>query len=121
MQSPPVAQKLTALAASDSFANSKFSGSREDDEHIRVRMNSPGRFNASALYEALDDQRRSRGLSWTQVAAEVGVSASTLTRTKLGGRMEVDGRLAMVRWLNRSTESFTFGYTEPQSYTKPKI
>jgi hypothetical protein len=38
---------------------------------------------------------------------EVGVSPSTMTRTKLGGRLEVDGMLAMVRWVGRTVESFT--------------
>jgi hypothetical protein len=68
-----------------------------------------GRFNTSALYEALDAQRRERCMNWTQVAAEVGVGVSTLTRTKAGGRLEVDGTLAMVRWLGRTVESFTYG------------
>ena len=68
-----------------------------------------GRFDAQALYAALDSQRCSRGMSWRQVALEVGVSASTLTRTKQGGRLEVDGTLAMVRWLVRTVESFTHG------------
>jgi transcriptional regulator with XRE-family HTH domain len=71
-----------------------------------------GRFNATALYAALDAQRRSRGMTWSQVATEIGVSAGTLTRTKRGGRMEVDGMLAMVRWLGRTAESFTFGYKD---------
>jgi transcriptional regulator with XRE-family HTH domain len=74
----------------------------------RVRMTSPGRFNAAALYEAMDAQRRARGMSWAQVGAEMGVSPSTLTRTKLGGRMEVDGMLAMVRWVGRTVESFVY-------------
>jgi len=65
------------------------------------------RFDVRALYAALDSQRRERGLSWRQVASEVGVSATTLTRTKQGGRLEVDGMLAMVRWLDRTVESFT--------------
>jgi len=30
-----------------------------------------------------------------------------LTRTKAGGRLEVDGMLNMVRWLSRTVESFT--------------
>jgi hypothetical protein len=51
-------------------------------------------------------------MTWSQVANEIGVSVSTLTRTKLGGRMEVDGMLAMVRWLGRTVESFTFGCEE---------
>ncbi|MBZ5633196.1 MAG: hypothetical protein LAO55_08705 [Acidobacteriia bacterium] len=68
-----------------------------------------GRFDAQALYDALDSQRSARGMSWRQVALEVGVSVSTLTRTKQGGRLEVDGMLAMVRWLGRTVESFTRG------------
>ena len=66
-----------------------------------------GRFDPQALYAALDNQRQARAMSWRQVASEIGVSASTLTRTRQGGRMEVDGMLAMVRWLGRSAESFT--------------
>ena len=68
----------------------------------------PGRFNARALYEALNAQRQARGLTWTQLGHELGIAPSTLTRTRLGGRMEVDGMLAMVRWLNRTVESFTY-------------
>lgn len=82
-----------------------------------MKPKSPGRFNSEALYDALDQQRRSRGMSWTQVAKEIGVSASTITRTKLGGRMEVDGMLAMVRWLGRTAESFTFGNESSRSTT----
>ncbi|HKW88390.1 MAG TPA: helix-turn-helix transcriptional regulator [Candidatus Acidoferrales bacterium] len=77
-----------------------------------MRPYSRGRFNSAALYAALDAQRRSRGMTWSEVAANIGVSASTLTRTKRGGRMEVDGMLAMVRWLGRSAEGFTFGHKE---------
>ena len=73
---------------------------------------SSGRFNAAALYQALDAQRCARSMSWTQVANEIGVSVSTLTNTKRGGRMEVDGMLAMVRWLDRTVESFTFGFSD---------
>jgi transcriptional regulator with XRE-family HTH domain len=68
-----------------------------------------GRFDTRALYAALDAQREARGMSWQQVAQETGVAASTMTRTKLGGRLEVDGMLAMVRWLGRTVESFTQG------------
>ncbi len=78
-----------------------------------------GRFDAHALYLALDAQRCSRGMSWQQVALEVGVSASTLTRAKRGGRMEVDGMLAMVRWLGRTVESFTRGATRESEVREP--
>jgi len=64
------------------------------------------RFDSQALYAALDERRVARGLTWREVAAEIGVSAATLTRTRLGGRMEVDGVLAMVRWVGLTVESF---------------
>jgi len=65
------------------------------------------RFDSAALWRALDAQREARGLTWSQVAAETGVSTATLTRTRRGGRMEVDGVLAMTAWLDRTVESFT--------------
>jgi len=64
------------------------------------------RFDAIALHKALDEQRERRDMSWGDVSKEVGVSASTLRRTKEGGRMEVDGMLAMVYWLNEKVETF---------------
>ena len=64
------------------------------------------RFDAKALYQALDEKRHSRELSWGEVAAEIGVSVSTITRTRTGGRMEVDGMLAMVAWLGLPVETF---------------
>ncbi len=64
------------------------------------------RFDANALYEALDAERTKREISWAQLSAEIGVSVSTIKRTKLGGRMEVDGMLAMVTWLGVPVETF---------------
>jgi len=64
------------------------------------------RFDAAALFDALDAQRVARGLSWEQVAKEIGVSAGTIKRTRDGGRMEVDGMLAMVGWLGVPVERF---------------
>ena len=64
------------------------------------------RFDSKALYQALDEQRRNRNLTWDQVANEIGVSKATISRTKGGGRMEVDGMLAMVGWLGVPVECF---------------
>jgi hypothetical protein len=65
------------------------------------------RFDARALYVALDEQRRTREMSWEQVAGAIGVSSVTITRTRIGGRLEVDGMLAMVSWLGVPVETFT--------------
>jgi len=64
------------------------------------------RFDARALHARLDAQRVARGLTWRQVSAETGVSAATMQRTQQGGRLEVDGMLAMVRWLGAAVEDF---------------
>lgn len=64
------------------------------------------RFDSAALYRALDAQRTARRLTWAQVAAETGVSASTLRATQKGGRLEVDGMLAMVAWVGQPVEAF---------------
>ena len=65
------------------------------------------RFDPQALYAALDAERATRGVTWKQIALETGVSSSTITRTKQGGRMEVDGVLALVGWLGVPVETFT--------------
>jgi len=54
----------------------------------------------------MDARRQALGLSWSEVARQTGVSAATLTRTKLGGRLEIDGVLAMVGWLEQPVERF---------------
>jgi hypothetical protein len=65
------------------------------------------RFDPPALFKAMDAQREGRGLSWQDVAQEIGVSASTITRTREQGRFEVDGVLAMSQWLGRRIEDFS--------------
>ena len=64
------------------------------------------RFDGRALFDALDQQRTARAMTWEEVAAEIGVSSATIKRTRGGGRMEVDGMLAMVRWLGVPVETF---------------
>ena len=64
------------------------------------------RFDSSALFAAIDAQRIDKGLTWDQLAREIGVSAATIRRTQHGGRLEVDGMLAMVTWLGVPVETF---------------
>jgi len=70
------------------------------------------RFDAAALYHAMDAKREADGLSWREVAARIGVSVSVITRLKNGGRMEVDGMLAMVGWLDVPVETFVRGESQ---------
>jgi transcriptional regulator with XRE-family HTH domain len=57
-----------------------------------------GSFDHTGFYEALDATRQARKLTWKQVAAEAGVSPSTLTRLGQGKRPDVDGLAALVAW-----------------------
>jgi transcriptional regulator with XRE-family HTH domain len=65
-----------------------------------------GWFDAGAFYEALDAVRQARELNWKQVAAESGVSASTLTRMAQGKRPDVDGLAALAAWSGLDTDDY---------------
>jgi len=62
--------------------------------------------NVQGLYAALDAVRGSRGLSWRQLAGEVGVSPSTFSRIANGQKPDVDAFVALVRWLKVPAERF---------------
>jgi hypothetical protein len=74
------------------------------------------RFNMRAFYAEFDEQRRARGLSWTQLAAEINrpfettpsipISPATL-RDMLKKRSVTSAVvLQVLRWLGRTPESF---------------
>jgi hypothetical protein len=66
------------------------------------------RFDAVAIYKALDAQRATRGLSWPQVAREIGgIAPGSLTRLANGGRVGFPEVMRIFRWLGRSAASFT--------------
>ena len=65
-----------------------------------------GRLDAGRLYAALDAQREANGLSWRQLALEVGVSASLVSRMGNGHRPDLDGFIALVQWLGMPAETF---------------
>lgn len=83
-------------------------------------MTRPVDFDLKALYLALDAERRSRGMSWHQAARDISaafrdtpaapLSASTLTGLRERSVAEGDGVLQMLRWLDRSPESFIAGH-----------
>lgn len=70
------------------------------------------RLDGSALFRAIDEERRQRGCSRADVARQTGVSASTLQRIQWNGPMETDGVVSAVRWLRRPLEDFIRGAEE---------
>jgi hypothetical protein len=77
-------------------------------------------FDLKALYAAMDEQRRSRALSWAAVTREINhfitdghpVASSTITGVKTKAVAEGDGILQMLQWLRRTPESFVPGFPD---------
>lgn len=64
------------------------------------------RIDVGGLYAALDAERIARGLSWRQMAKEIGVSPSLLSRLGNDLRPDADGFATLVSWLNMPAEQF---------------
>lgn len=65
--------------------------------------------NVKALHAALDSARDAKELSWRQLAKEIGVSASTISRMANGLKPDVTAFAAMTTWLRMPAESFYVG------------
>jgi transcriptional regulator with XRE-family HTH domain len=66
-------------------------------------------FDTEAFFAALDGVREGKGRTWKEVAAESGVSASTLTRMAQGKRPDVDGLAALLTWSGLKAEDYLKG------------
>ncbi len=64
------------------------------------------KIDVSKLYAALDEERTASDLSWRQLAGEIGVSPSLLSRLGGGLRPDVDAFVTLVRWLGMSADDF---------------
>ncbi len=62
--------------------------------------------HVEALVAALDAERKTKGLSWRQLAKAAGVSPSTLTRMQQGKSPDVNTFSALTGWLNIPAERF---------------
>lgn len=81
-----------------------------------------GWFDADAFYAALNGVRHSRKRNWKQVAAESGVSASTLTRMAQGKRPDVDGLAALAAWSGLEVDDYVrlaAGEARPEKEPSP--
>jgi hypothetical protein len=88
-------------------------------------------FSVDALYDALDAERRARGLSWQHLAREISaqfgrtglspIAASTLSGMRARRFVEGDGVLQALRWLNRTPESFVPGHTPAANEVLPHV
>lgn len=67
----------------------------------------------AALYEALDRVRRPKELSWRQLAGELQISPSTLSRMGDGHRPDITTFAKIVTWLGEPAETFIVGGPRP--------
>ena len=66
------------------------------------------RFDTKKLHSALEAQRTERGMTWEQVANEIGgFSAAMLTRLSKGGRTGFPQVMRITRWLGSPASFFT--------------
>lgn len=64
------------------------------------------KINVEGLYGSLNAAREVRGWSWRQLAKEIGVSPSLLSRMANGYRPDADGFATLVQWLGMPAERF---------------
>ena len=65
------------------------------------------------LAAAVETVRRHRGISSRAVAAEIGVSPSTMTRLSQGQRPDADALVSLLAWLNAEIRTYTREGEEP--------
>lgn len=74
-------------------------------------MDAPPTVQVTALYAALDAARSEKGLSWRQLAKEVGISPSTMSRMANGHKPDLTAFASMTTWLRMPAETF---YVRPE-------
>ncbi len=65
-----------------------------------------GHFDCAAYYIALDEIRKSKGLSWKKVGDQTKVSASTLTRMGQGKLPDADSLTMLSAWAGLNPAEF---------------
>ncbi len=67
------------------------------------------RWNLANLYEAMNEQRRERGLAWAELASTLGCTTSQLTgirTTKFATNMDL--AMGITQWLERAASDFVY-------------
>ncbi|MFB7085768.1 helix-turn-helix domain-containing protein [Streptomyces sp. NPDC056296] len=77
--------------------------------------------NVQVLHAALDAARAEKGLSWRQLAKELGVSASTISRMTNGLKPDVSAFAAMTTWLRMPAETFYVTAEREEAQEDPEL
>ena len=103
-----VLQVLRWLGRSpESFLRGGMVSAAEDEALPAAPVSGMLRFDARAIYEALEERRIEQGMTWRQVASVIGVaSAASLTRLRKGGRVSFPEVMRVFAWLGRRAARF---------------
>lgn len=74
-----------------------------------------------ALCASLDAARKARDLSWRQMAGEIGVTPSLLSRLRNGYKPDADGFMTLVRWLGMPAEDFMVDEANKNDEEEPDL
>jgi hypothetical protein len=95
----------------ESFIRDRHESPRPDQILPRVDDSAILRFDTPAIFAALDTQRAARGMTWRQVATEIGgINPAGLTRLANGGRVGFPDIMRIAEWLGRPVAEFTRGF-----------
>lgn len=64
------------------------------------------RWDLAALYEALAEERRARGLTWAQLAQELGCTPARLTNLRTARMADLELTMRVTQWLRRPAAEF---------------
>jgi hypothetical protein len=79
----------------------------EREELPHVEPHQILRFNTRSLYEALDQERKTRGVTWQQIAAELpGFKPAMLTNLANGPLIGFPRVMLLTQWLKRPAADF---------------
>jgi hypothetical protein len=76
-----------------------------------VRLPEPGpdsrlRWNLNQLYNALNEQRQARGLTWSGLAQVIGCTPSRLTNLRTARLADMDLTMRVTQWLGKPAAEF---------------
>jgi hypothetical protein len=64
------------------------------------------RWDLGEMYTALNEQRRERGLSWAQLAAELDCTANRLTNLRTARLADMELAMRVTQWLGKPAAAF---------------
>jgi len=103
-----VLQVLRWLGCSpEDFLAGRLGQSSDNEKLLRAAPNQIPRFDTRAMYEALDVERRRRGISWREVASELpGFTPNMLANLRSGPLIGFPRVMFLTQWLNCPASRF---------------